>query len=248
MKSFGRGKAKAPPQPEEIDIWKPTPDARFGITFEMPHDESIKGIIVADIRSEGLAARSKKLKLGDVLHVVNGQAVSTPQAAAMLLREAKGVVQLVVTRAGATSRLQSGGDDGLSKGLKPVGEEEPPADEPNTTVVVSCSALIHECKHIVGDAGELTDKLDALFAKLKSKEIKSAAALKELGQLVGQTTVEQAGLVIANAQQGTLAEGWVEYYDKDNGRPCMLPSAPLTHAPYPTIAPHCAHAQSSALC
>ena len=229
LKSFARGKAKAP-QPEEIDIWKPTSDARFGITFELPEDRAIKGIVVVDIRAEGLAAHSKKLKLGDVLHVVNGQTVSTPQAAATLLREAKGVVQLVITRAGATPR-QRGGDGGLS-----IREEEPPADEANTTVVVSCSALIQESKKIVPDDGAgLHACLDALHTKLKAKEIKSAVALKELGLLVGQTTVEQAGLVIANAQQGTLAEGWVEYYDKDNGRPCMPPFAPPGH---PRTTPH----------
>ena len=32
------------------------------------------------------------------------------------------------------------------------------------------------------------------------------------------TTVEQAGLVIANAHQGTLPEGWVEYFDKETNR------------------------------
>ena len=43
-------------------------------------------------------------------------------------------------------------------------------------------------------------------------------ALKTLVSLVGQTTVEQAGLVISNAQSGALPDGWVEYFDKASGR------------------------------
>ena len=41
----------------------------------------------------------------------------------------------------------------------------------------------------------------------------------QLIALVGQTVVEQAGLVIANSQHGTLPPGWVEYFDKASGRP-----------------------------
>ena len=46
----------------------------------------------------------------------------------------------------------------------------------------------------------------------------SSQALKTLVSLVGQTTVEQAGLVISNAQSGALPDGWVEYFDKASGR------------------------------
>lgn len=226
--SFLLQKPKSEKAHVSIDMWKPTPDERFGITFETLRDKSIKGIVVADIQSEGLAARSKKLKVGDMLHAINGQAVSTPQAAATLLREAKGVVQLVITRANPMPR-QREGDIGLIKSDTTNGEQGAKAEEEpgsNTTVVVSCSALILASKEIVSHAGGLAERLDELYHQLKAKEIKSAAALQQLGELVGQTTIEQAGLVIANAQLGTLPNGWVEYYDQENGRPCMLPSCP----------------------
>jgi hypothetical protein len=48
--------------------------------------------------------------------------------------------------------------------------------------------------------------------------VSSSQALKTLVSLVGQTTVEQAGLVISNAQSGALPDGWVEYFDKASGR------------------------------
>jgi hypothetical protein len=43
--------------------------------------------------------------------------------------------------------------------------------------------------------------------------VASQDALARLVSLVGQTAVEQAGLVIANKHQGNLADGWVQYYD-----------------------------------
>ena len=86
------------------------------------------------------------------------------------------------------------------------------------TVVVSCSALILESKQIVND-GAATKKLDALYAKHKAKEITPQQALEQLTALVGQTTVEQAGLVLSNIQTGTLQPGWVEYFDPQRGLP-----------------------------
>jgi hypothetical protein len=86
------------------------------------------------------------------------------------------------------------------------------------TVVVSCSALILESKQIVND-GAVTKKLDALYAKHKAKEISPQQALEQLTALVGQTTVEQAGLVLSNIQTGTLPPGWVEYFDPQRGLP-----------------------------
>ena len=86
------------------------------------------------------------------------------------------------------------------------------------TVVVSCSALILESKQIVND-GAVTKKLDALYAKHKAKEISPQQALEQLTALVGQTTVEQAGLVLSNLQTGTLPPGWVEYFDPQRGQP-----------------------------
>ena len=86
------------------------------------------------------------------------------------------------------------------------------------TVVVSCSALILESKQIVADE-EVHKKLDALYAKHKGKQITPQQALEELTTLVGQTTVEQAGLVLSNIQTGTLPAGWVEYFDPQRNLP-----------------------------
>ena len=232
--SFRTGKTA---KPKEIDIWKPNQDDVLGLTFEVPEDEKLKGVVVANIAPGGLIARSKKLKVGDVLHAVNGMPVTTPQQGATLLRDAKGVLLILATRAGAKPRRQDGDDDGeLSRGDKTKssfmpsmlsfrpgkGKKEKPAEpaqQPNTTVVVSCSNLILESKKIVGPAAGLDEKLDAMYAKLKAKEVSSQATLQQLIAMVGQTVVEQAGLVIANLQTGTLPPGWVEYFDKASGRP-----------------------------
>jgi len=235
LSSFRQGKPSAP---KEIDLWKPDADAILGITFEVPADESLKGVVVAQIHAGYLMARSKKLRIGDVIHAVNGRPVATPQEGATLLREATGVIQLVVSRVNAKPKDSEGDpkdaskDDGKDmrtrsflpmsiRGRPPSGkakkEDEPEAAN-NTTVVVSCSQLILESKKIVGETAGLDDTLDELYRQLKAKEIASQAALHQLMALVGQTTVEQAGLVIANAHQGTLPEGWVEYFDKETNR------------------------------
>ena len=86
------------------------------------------------------------------------------------------------------------------------------------TVVVSCSALILESKQIVNDP-DMHNKLDALYAKHKGKQITPQQALEQLTALVGQTTVEQAGLVLSNIQTGTLPAGWVEYFDPQRNLP-----------------------------
>jgi len=161
--------------------------------------------------------------------------VTTPQEGASLLREAKGVIQLVVSRVNAKPKesedamKDDGKDAARTRSFLPVslpgrkkakvGKDEPePEQQANTTVVVSCSQLILESKKIVGEAAGLDEELDALYASLKAKEVGSQVALQKLMDLVGQTTVEQAGLVIANAHQGTLPEGWVEYFDKETNR------------------------------
>ena len=92
------------------------------------------------------------------------------------------------------------------------------ADSSNTTVVVSCSQLILESKKVVGSASGLDAQLDELYKALKAKQIESQRALRQLIELVGQTAVEQAGLVIANEQQGNLPKGWVEYYDQQSSK------------------------------
>jgi len=237
--SFGRGQKG----PQEITLLKPNVDETLGITFEVPEDMSLKGVLITAVREGELVSKSKKLKVGDVVHAINGTPVVTPDEGAALLRYAQGTIHLLVTRAGAKPKPKEGGavegelgradktrsflplsviGRGSKKGARQKEEEEPAAaaaeEEGNTTVVVSCSQLIIESKRIVGTASRLDVQLDELYAKLKSKEMPSQAALARLVEMVGQTTVEQAGLVIANAQQGSLPDGWVEYFDQAQGR------------------------------
>ena len=93
-----------------------------------------------------------------------------------------------------------GFEEGDSKsGKKKLSDKSAVAPEVST-VVVSCSALILESKQIVND-GAIIKKLDALYAKHKAKEITPQQALEQLTALVGQTTVEQAGLVLSNIRR-----------------------------------------------
>jgi len=239
--SFRKGKAA---KPKEIDIWKPSREDVLGLIFEVPEDERLKGVVVASIRPDGLIARSRKLRVGDIIHAVNGYPVTTPDQGAGLLREAKGVIQLVATRANAKPKATEADDEAEAeaagaeiskvdktrsflpslsmKGVRKKKKEEVPASEAkaaSATVIVSCSALILESKAIVGEAAGLDSKLDELYASLKAKEVSSQAALGQLLEMVGQTVVEQAGLVIANVQTGSLPAGWVEYHDAASARP-----------------------------
>ncbi|KAL1519704.1 hypothetical protein AB1Y20_023214 [Prymnesium parvum] len=248
-RSLGRALSslrQAKPTVKEVDIWKEDKEAVLGMTLQLPVDESLQGVVVAEIHPGCVVARSKKLRVGDVIHAVNGQPVGSPKHCAQLLREAKGVIQLSVSRVNAKPRepelspeaAQPQADTASkdeqaarrsSKSFLPKSlpslhrksklgarEEEEPAT--HTTVVVSCSQLILESKKIIGSHAGLDAQLDALYKTLKAKEMSSQAALQNLIQLVGQTTVEQAGLVIANLHSGTLPGGWVEYFDKETGR------------------------------
>ena len=244
--SFRKGKAAGSSAGTmEVSIVKPNLDDILGITFEVPNDPSLKGVVVAQVHEGYLMHKAKKLAEGDVVHVINGVAVTTPEQGATLLGQSKGVIKLVLTRAGATPRPfgdddESGGELGrgdktrsflpmsinTALSFRPGGKKKatggspaagasaagrgggegaagaagasssgPAAeDESNTTVVVSCSQLIAESKRIVGSAAGLDETLDALYAKLKAKEVASNVALSKLIELVGQTTVEQVSL------------------------------------------------------
>ena len=74
-------------EPKDIGLWKPEQDTVLGITFELPEDESLKGVVVSQLHPAHLMARSKKIRVGDVLHAVNGLPVTTPQEGATYLRE-----------------------------------------------------------------------------------------------------------------------------------------------------------------
>ena len=226
--------------PQEITLWKDKANDVLGITFDVPEDTLLKGVVVSKLQEGSLIAKSKKLKVGDVVHAINGRPVVTPPEALALLQDIKGVIQLVITSVGAKPRARDSTADterstsllssalsyrpGSSRskaktdaaGTSAAAADE--ADSSNTTVVVSCSQLILESKKVVGSASGLDAQLDELYKALKAKQIESQRALRQLIELVGQTAVEQAGLVIANEQQGNLPKGWVEYYDQQSSK------------------------------
>ncbi len=219
---FGFGKsrstASAMPEPMEVELVKSNAREMLGITFEVPEDESLKGVVVAEIHEGGLVAGSNTLRVGDVVHAVNGRPVATPQEGAAHLSGAVGSIKLLVTRANARPASHAVAPGAAGAPSAAAGKQKEEEKDANTTVVVSCSQLIVESKRIVGTAAGLDAELDSLYTRLKAKDVSSQAALARLLEMVGQTTVEQAGLVIANAQQGTLPTGWVEYYDKGSSR------------------------------
>lgn len=109
LSSLGRGTSRVE-KPRQIDLPTPSQDDSFGLWLqpvELQEQDAVvmMGVIVAEISPFGVVARSgKKLRVGDVLHVVNGKAVTTPLEAAAVLNEASHshsdlkTVQLVVTR------------------------------------------------------------------------------------------------------------------------------------------------------
>ena len=78
--------------------------------------------------------------------------------------------------------------------------------------------------------GVPTRRLDALYAKHKGKQITPQQALEELTTLVGQTTVEQAGLVLSNIQTGTLPAGSAAFACTLAARSPARPPALLTRS------------------
>ncbi|KAL3906014.1 MAG: hypothetical protein SGPRY_010702 [Prymnesium sp.] len=249
--SFGRvlysmTQRKAEGAPRKVRIMKADKDAMLGIVLQVPADDCLKGVVVTQIDSGFLISRSKKLRVGDVIHAVNGLPISTPQQGASLFGEASGDIEILMSRANAKAKQcekfldadppnlgESSLEDGGSHPAESTrAQHSSPAHrtrsgrnssaepdmERRTTVVVSCSQLILECKRIVGRVAALDEKLDELYASLKAKEISSQNALQSLSKLVGQGTVEQAGLVIAHGKKGQLPNGWVEYFDKETSR------------------------------
>ena len=69
----------------------------------VPHEgmQLPEGVIISSISINGVAAASKKLRPGDGIHALNGVQVTGYEQACSLLREAEGVLQLVVTRGAA---------------------------------------------------------------------------------------------------------------------------------------------------
>ena len=131
----------------------------------------------------------------------------------------KGDSSTGLTKYMSNNSLSFDEDGSSSKGAKKKKAAAAAAAAPEVgTVVVSCSALIQESKQIMNDDA-ISKKLDALYAKHKAKEITPQQALQQLTDIVGQTAVEQAGLVLSNIQTGALPPGWVEYFDPGRNLP-----------------------------
>jgi len=86
----------------EASLFKEGPGSVLGITFEPASAGDV--VVVAALEAGFLAAESGALRLGDVIHEINGQAVSSASQAGMMLQAATGSVRITLTRENATPR------------------------------------------------------------------------------------------------------------------------------------------------
>ena len=95
----------------EVTITKSSRSIRVGITFESDEDAARSGRQprpwVKALHPYGLAATGG-LQLGDEVLSINGNRVTTPLAAASMLREGEGIIRLSVRRQAAASGSSSG--------------------------------------------------------------------------------------------------------------------------------------------
>lgn len=95
----GSQSARVPGQPNflEVDFFKPS-GAVIGLTLAAPGDPNLEGVMVAEVEPGGVLAKCKKVAPGDTIHAVNGNVCTTHQEASTLVREAKGIIQFIITR------------------------------------------------------------------------------------------------------------------------------------------------------
>lgn len=95
----GSQSARGAGQPNflEIDFFKPS-GAVIGLTLAAPGDPKLEGVMVAEVEPGGVLNKCKKVYPGDTIHAVNGNVCMTHQEASTLVREAKGIVQFIITR------------------------------------------------------------------------------------------------------------------------------------------------------
>lgn len=108
----------------------------------------------------------------------------------------------------AASILEDRLEQRLASDEKQDGRAKPP---------FTCCELIAEVKLCVGP--EHQQKLDSLLEQRTAQAITEQAAARQLLELVGAATLQQAGLSVMNTKAGKLPHGWVEYTDERTGRP-----------------------------
>mmetsp|Transcript_66454 Transcript_66454/g.110508 ORF Transcript_66454/g.110508 Transcript_66454/m.110508 type:complete len:179 (-) Transcript_66454:99-635(-) len=92
-----------------IQIFKHTRHHLLGITLEECTVQTRTGfvhrVVCASLQEGfGAAQQANGLRVGDVLHAINGKEVHSPEVAGMLLRQSAGAIKITITRAAAKPR------------------------------------------------------------------------------------------------------------------------------------------------
>ena len=87
-----------PPCAQLLELTKPKPEDRLGLSFESWALYPYLGLVVDKVHKGFLIEASQLLAQGDVVHEIDGRAVSQPNEGAAVLRVAHGTIRLNVTR------------------------------------------------------------------------------------------------------------------------------------------------------
>jgi len=96
--------ATGPPAFKEVDVYRPKGES-LGLSLAYPADTKAEGVIVTSLLPGGVVAKGKRVRAGDSIHAVNGVKVTDVEQATVMLKQAEGIIQLVITRA---SKLPKG--------------------------------------------------------------------------------------------------------------------------------------------
>jgi len=116
---------------------------------------------------------------------------------------------------GKTMSFLAGGGKKVAGGLAKNNRKEEvkkDSEKPPERVFISATSLIKEVKLCV--SAQQQAPLDRLAADLAARKITAEQAIPKLQQLVGNTMVQQAAIVVQNLKTGVLPHGWIEYTDQ----------------------------------
>lgn len=83
-----------------MQIYKQAAASVLGITLE-PSSHVDGSVVIAAMQDGYGAANSGQLRLGDVIHQINGEAIASPDQAGRRLQAAQGAVRIALTRENA---------------------------------------------------------------------------------------------------------------------------------------------------
>uniref|UniRef100_A0A7S4BEG9 WW domain-containing protein n=1 Tax=Chrysotila carterae TaxID=13221 RepID=A0A7S4BEG9_CHRCT len=83
------------PRLRQVEVTRPAKGQKFGVGFRM-EEGACKGVTISYISTDGVVARSSNLRVGDIVHAINGQVIETPQQAARLCISEKGALRIMV--------------------------------------------------------------------------------------------------------------------------------------------------------